>query len=128
MQLERKTGDPSAVAGASILASLSSLKQDLSRWKSPSQTTNQAHQGTDVPAHLAFHDGSEFELDGPEDNSALNVESDRAADVGLGASDKNSPMDCDAEASTEPGNKIEEWNEALSLALWAAIAGRQSLE
>jgi hypothetical protein len=44
MQLERRSGDPSAVAGASILASLSNLRQDLTRWKSPSQTASKPHK------------------------------------------------------------------------------------
>ncbi|XP_028767336.1 uncharacterized protein LOC114725039 isoform X2 [Neltuma alba] len=108
LQLERRTGDPSAVAGASILASLSSFRQDHPRWKSPSQNTNKAHQGTDVSAHSAHHDNTETELDGPEGNSAPNIESDKAADVG--ASDKNHPMECDPDASMEAGNVLEERN------------------
>lgn len=102
MQLERRTGDPSAVAGASILASLSSLRQDLTRWKSPSQTANKPHHGADVSSP-ALHDGTEAELDGLKGNSASNVGTDKAADIG--ASDKNSPVDCDPDdAGTEAGN------------------------
>ncbi|KAI9079510.1 hypothetical protein K1719_038592 [Acacia pycnantha] len=108
LQLERRTGDPSAVAGASILASLSNFRQDIPKWKSLSQNTNKAHQGTDVSAHSAHHDNTEIELDGPEGNSAPNVESDKAADVG--ASDKNHPMECDPDASKEAGNVLEERN------------------
>ncbi|KAJ1413285.1 SMAD/FHA domain superfamily [Sesbania bispinosa] len=52
LQVERRSGDSSAVAGASILASLSNLRQDLPKWKSPSKTL--------VP----------------------NVQSDKAADIG----------------------------------------------
>ncbi|XP_022994319.1 uncharacterized protein LOC111490081 isoform X4 [Cucurbita maxima] len=44
LQLGKRTGDPSAVAGASILASLSSLREDISRWKPPSQTNSKTHQ------------------------------------------------------------------------------------
>ncbi|TKY73632.1 ATPase family AAA domain-containing protein 1-A [Spatholobus suberectus] len=103
LQIERRAGDPSAVAGASILASLSSLRQDLTRWKSPSQTASKPHQGTDVSGHSVLPDGTETELDGLEGNSAPNVGTDKAADVG--ASDKNSPMDCDPDdAGTEAGN------------------------
>lgn len=91
------------MAGASILASLSSLKQDLTRWKSPSQTSSKPHQGTDVSSPSVLHDYTETELDGLEGNSAPNVGTDKAADVG--ASDKNSPMDCDPDdAGTEAGN------------------------
>ncbi|XP_068483796.1 uncharacterized protein [Phaseolus vulgaris] len=102
-QIERRAGDPSAVAGASILASLSSLRRDLTRWKSPSQTTSKPHQGTDVPSHSVLPDGTESGLDGLEGNSAPNIATDKAADVG--ASDKDLPMDCDSDdAGTEAGN------------------------
>ncbi|XP_029126658.1 uncharacterized protein LOC109795955 isoform X3 [Cajanus cajan] len=103
LQIERRAGDPSAVAGASILASLSNLRQDLTRWKSPSQNASKPHQGTDVFSRSALPDGTETELDGLEGNSAPNVATDKAADVG--ASDKNSPMDCDPDdAGAEAGN------------------------
>ncbi|XP_068483807.1 uncharacterized protein [Phaseolus vulgaris] len=106
-QIERRAGDPSAVAGASILASLSSLRRDLTRWKSPSQTTSKPHQGTDVPSHSVLPDGTESGLDGLEGNSAPNIATDKAADVG--ASDKDLPMDCDSDdAGTEAGNVFEE--------------------
>ncbi|KAK7265565.1 hypothetical protein RJT34_33186 [Clitoria ternatea] len=106
LHLERRSGDPSAVAGASILASLSNLRQDLTRWKSPSQTSSKPHQGTDVSGHSVLHDCTEIELDGSE--SAPNVRSDKADDVG--ASDKNSTMDCDPDAGAEAGNVFEERN------------------
>ncbi|KAK7411030.1 hypothetical protein VNO78_02370 [Psophocarpus tetragonolobus] len=102
-QIERRAGDPSAVAGASILASLSSLKPDLTRWKSPSQTANKPQQGSDIPSHSALPDGTETALDGLEGNSAPNVATDKASDVG--ASDNNSLMDCDPDdAGAEAGN------------------------
>ncbi|CAJ1975037.1 unnamed protein product [Sphenostylis stenocarpa] len=101
-QIERRAGDPSAVAGASILASLSSLRPDLTRWKSPSQTASKPQEGTDVPSHSVLPDGTETELD-VEGNSAPNVATDKAAEVG--ASDKNLPMDCDPDdAGAEAGN------------------------
>ncbi|KAL2347034.1 hypothetical protein Fmac_001034 [Flemingia macrophylla] len=103
LQIERRAGDPSAVAGASILASLSNLRQDLTRWKSPAQNASKPHQGTDAFSGSVLHDGTETELDGQEGNSAPNVVTDKAADVG--ASDKNSPMDCDPEdTGAEAGN------------------------
>ncbi|KAK7350698.1 hypothetical protein VNO77_09580 [Canavalia gladiata] len=103
LQIERRAGDPSAVAGASILASLSSLRQDLTRWKSPSQTAGKPHQGIDVSSQSVLHDDTETELDGLEGNSAPSTGTNKAADVG--ASDKNSPMDCDPDdAGTEAGN------------------------
>ncbi|CAJ2644426.1 unnamed protein product [Trifolium pratense] len=103
MQLERRSGDPSAVAGASILASLSNLRQDLTRWKSPSQTASKPHQAADVSIHTVLPDGTEIELDGLEGNSTPNIGTDKAADAE--ASNKNSPMECDPEdAGAEPGN------------------------
>ena len=91
------------MAGASILASLSSLRPELTRWKSPSQTAHKPQQGTDVSSHSVFPDGTETELDGLEGNSAPNVATDKAFDVG--ASDKNSPMDCvPDDAGAEAGN------------------------
>ncbi|KEH34969.1 P-loop nucleoside triphosphate hydrolase superfamily protein, putative [Medicago truncatula] len=110
MQLERRSGDPSAVAGASILASLSNLRQDLTRWKSPSQTASKPHQGADVSIHTVLPDGTEIELDGLG-NSTPSMGTDKAADAE--ASNKNTPMDCDPEdAGAEPGNVLEERNGA----------------
>ncbi|XP_019417132.1 PREDICTED: uncharacterized protein LOC109328227 [Lupinus angustifolius] len=103
VQIERRNRDSSAVAGASILASLSSLKHDLTKLKSPSQTANKPHHVTDVSGHSVLRDGTESELDGLESNSAPNVGTDKASDVG--ASDKNSPLDCDPDdTGTEAGN------------------------
>ncbi|RDX67524.1 hypothetical protein CR513_53590 [Mucuna pruriens] len=110
LQLERRSGDPSAVAGASILASLSNIRQDLTRWKHPSQTSSKPPKGTDVSSHSVLHDCTEIELDGSE--SAPNVRSDKAADVRT--SEKNSTMDCDPEAGAEAGNvKISGVNDFL---------------
>ncbi|KAH1248911.1 putative AAA domain-containing protein C24B10.10c [Glycine max] len=99
LPLERRSGDPSAVDGASILASLSN-RQDLTRWKSPSQTSSKPHQGTDVSSRTVHHNCTETELDGSE--STPNVRSDKAADVQT--SDNNSTMDCNPDAGAEAGN------------------------
>ncbi|GMY15098.1 protein msp1 [Fagus crenata] len=109
LHLERRTGDPSAVAGASILASLSSMRQDLSRWKSPTQTTTKVHQGTEVPTHSVVQDGTEVELDGLECNSAPNTGSDKAAENGT--TNMNSLHDCNPDSGIEAGNVLEERNE-----------------
>ncbi|KAJ8771547.1 hypothetical protein K2173_026724 [Erythroxylum novogranatense] len=101
MQLDRR-GDPSAVAGASILASLSSLRQDLSRWKSPGQTTSKIHHGNEVPADSIIHDGTDVELDGVEGNSTPDVGNGKAVDVG--EIDKNLPHNCNQDAGVEAGN------------------------
>ncbi|TKY55321.1 AAA domain-containing protein [Spatholobus suberectus] len=100
LPLERRSGDPSAVAGASILASLSNIRQDLKRRKSPSQTSSKPHQGTDVSSHSVLHDCTEIEPDGSE--SVPNVRSDKVADVRT--SDKNSTIDCNPDAGAEAGH------------------------
>ncbi|XP_015579764.1 uncharacterized protein LOC8266316 isoform X2 [Ricinus communis] len=110
LQLERRSGDASAVAGASILASLSSPRQDLpSRYKSPSQNTGKIHQGTEVPAHSVVNDGTEVELDGLEINSTPDMGSDKVVDAG--AVGKNLPHDCNQDSGIEAGNVLEERNE-----------------
>jgi len=102
VQLERRSGDPSAVAGAFIFAYLSNLRQDLTRWKSPYQTSSKPHQGADVSIHTVLPDGTEIELDGLG-NSTPNMGNDKAADAE--ACNKNTPMDCDpADVGAEPGN------------------------
>ncbi|GLT96235.1 hypothetical protein SLE2022_138760 [Rubroshorea leprosula] len=111
-QLERKAGDPSAVAGAAVLASLSSSRPDLSLWKSPAQATSKIHQVTDFPAHSVVHDGIDVELDSLEGNSSANMKSDKAADVG--AMDKILPPDCNRDSSIESGNvKLSRMNNIL---------------
>ncbi|KAJ4838488.1 hypothetical protein Tsubulata_021088 [Turnera subulata] len=107
LQLERRSGDPSAVAGASILASLSSLRTDLSRWKSSGLSTSKIHQGTGASAHSVGQDGTEAELDVPDGTSTQG--SDKAADVGT--SGQNLPEDCNQDSGVEAGNVLEEKNE-----------------
>ncbi|PON72168.1 Spastin [Trema orientale] len=122
LHLERRTGDPSAVAGASILASLSSLRQDLSRWKSPGHSTGKLHPGTEVPTHSVVQDGTEVELDGLEGNSTPNLGSDKAEDIG--AMDKT--PDCNPDSGTEAGNvKLSGMNDLLR-PLLRVLAGSPS--
>lgn len=91
LHAERRTGDPSDVAGASILASLSSLRQDLSRWKSPTQPAGKTH--------------SSVELDGPEGDSTPNL---------MGNDDKAPDCVPDGQPGTESGNvKISGMNHLL---------------
>lgn len=47
-QVEARSGDPSAVAGASILASLSNLHKDLSLLSSPAKSGKNVQQNTDI--------------------------------------------------------------------------------
>ncbi|KAK4843365.1 hypothetical protein QYF36_007268 [Acer negundo] len=109
LQLERRTGDASAVAGASILASLSSMRQDLSRWKSSAQSINKFHQGAELPTPSVDHDGTEVDLDGLEGNSTANVESDKAADAGVIG--KNGSLESNQDTGIEAGNVLDEKNE-----------------
>ncbi|XP_022738969.1 uncharacterized protein LOC111291460 isoform X3 [Durio zibethinus] len=109
LQLERRSGDPSAVTGATILASLSSLRPDLSRWKSPSQASSKIHEVTEVPTHSIVDDAEDVDLDGLEGNSTANIGNDKAAEVG--AINKNLPLDCNHDSGTEAGNVLDERND-----------------
>ncbi|PQQ17372.1 uncharacterized protein Pyn_06704 [Prunus yedoensis var. nudiflora] len=108
LHMERRAGDPSAVAGASILASLS-LRPELSRWKPAAQTTSKVHPGADVPAQSVVQDGTEVELDGLESSSTPNRAADKAEDIG--AIDKNLTLDSNHDSGIEAGNVLEERNE-----------------
>ncbi|KAK7277726.1 hypothetical protein RJT34_22741 [Clitoria ternatea] len=55
MQVEVRSGDPSAVAGASILASLSNLHKDLSFLPPAVKTGESVQQNTDIPSLPSGH-------------------------------------------------------------------------
>ncbi|XP_063944063.1 uncharacterized protein LOC108209325 isoform X3 [Daucus carota subsp. sativus] len=96
LNAERRTGDSSAVAGASILASLSNWGQDLSPLNPTSQNNGRTHQVTELTrSSLAQED----DLDGLEVNSTTNVEGENVADVG--ASSKVLSPDCNQESAIE---------------------------
>ncbi|CAA0816548.1 AAA-type ATPase family protein, partial [Striga hermonthica] len=97
VQVERRAGDASAVAGASILASLSNLRQDLSRLKPTSLTSGKNYRGSDLPSSPLIN---EDDLDGQEVNSATNLGAEAAGDVG-GATSKILPLDGNVEAGLE---------------------------
>ncbi|CAN1802325.1 Outer mitochondrial transmembrane helix translocase [Linum perenne] len=109
LQLERRSGDPSAVAGASILASLSSLRHDLSRWKSPAQTSSRLHQGDDAAGPSAIPDSMEVEVDALDGNSTPNLSTDKTA--GIVKVPKNIPRDCSQDSGIETNNVLDEKNE-----------------
>ncbi|XP_075514429.1 uncharacterized protein LOC142549389 isoform X1 [Primulina tabacum] len=79
IHVERRAGDASAVAGASILASLSNPRQDLSRLKPTSQASGKNYRVSELPSSPTVN---EDELDGQEVNSATNLGSEAAVDVG----------------------------------------------
>jgi SpoVK/Ycf46/Vps4 family AAA+-type ATPase len=100
LHAERRAGDPSAAAGAaSILASLSSFRQDLSRLR---PTAGKSYHGADVASPIANDD----EIDGLEVNSVTNGGSDSAADIG--ATSKILPIDSNLDSVLEAGNVLEE--------------------
>ncbi|XP_050936082.1 uncharacterized protein LOC103484405 isoform X13 [Cucumis melo] len=102
LQLGKRTGDPSAVAGASILASLSSLRQDISRWKPPSQTSSKTHQGAELPSKSVVHDAMELEIDALEANSNPEVRNDKAVDSST--TNRNLHPGSNPDAVIEAGN------------------------
>ncbi|CAA3027719.1 AAA domain-containing FHA domain-containing [Olea europaea subsp. europaea] len=93
---ERRAGDASAVAGASILASLSNFRQDLSRFKPPSRAVTKIHQGNELPLSPIVN---EDDLDGQEVNSATNSGNEAAVDVE--AASKVLPLDSHLDSGTE---------------------------
>ncbi|XP_021775915.1 uncharacterized protein LOC110739751 isoform X1 [Chenopodium quinoa] len=105
--VEKRSGDPSAEAGASILASLSTLKSNLSRWRSSGLSTPKTYQDSELSTHAVIQDGSE-ELDGMEGDSTTNMECDNVADIG--GTSKNLPSGCSTDGP-EGGNALEERNE-----------------
>lgn len=98
LHTERRAGDPSAVAGASILASLSNLRPDLSRLKPTAQTVPKTFFGTEIR-----HPNHDDELDGLEVNSTTNTGNDSASEIG--ATSKITPLGGNLDPSiTETGN------------------------
>lgn len=55
MQVEARSGDSSAVAGASILASLANLNKDLSLIPPPAKTGKNMQQNTDISSPSSGH-------------------------------------------------------------------------
>ncbi|TYI72418.1 hypothetical protein E1A91_D07G060600v1 [Gossypium mustelinum] len=102
LQLERRSGDSSAVTGAAtILASLSSLRPDLSRWKSPPQASSKIPQVTEVST------AADVDLEGMEGNSTANIGNDKAAEVG--SVNKTLHLDCNHDSNTEVLDGRTEW-------------------
>ncbi|KAI3463628.1 hypothetical protein Pfo_020291 [Paulownia fortunei] len=118
IHVERRAGDASAVAGASILASLSNLRQDLSRLKPTSQASGKNYRGSDLPSSPLLN---EDDLDGQEVNSATNLGSEAAADVG--AASKVLPLDGNIEAGLE---EERDWVRDLVPASLSGMCSRSS--
>ncbi|CAA0827285.1 AAA-type ATPase family protein [Striga hermonthica] len=105
VQVERQPGDGSTAVGASILASLSNLQQDLSRLKPTSQTSGKNHRGSNLPSSSLIN---EDEPDGQEVNSATNLGGEAAADI-EGAATKILPLDGNIEAGLEASHDDRDW-------------------
>ncbi|KAL8140122.1 hypothetical protein V2J09_006143 [Rumex salicifolius] len=119
LPVEKRSGDPSAVAGASILASLSSFRQDISRWRPPALINPKRHQDSELSTHAVIQDGSEAEIDGMEGNSTPNKDSGDCAEVGVGGK----RLDCNLDSSIEAGNVSEERAEWIRSSQPASTSG-----
>ncbi|KAL6494382.1 hypothetical protein OROGR_031182 [Orobanche gracilis] len=97
VHVERRAGDASAVAGASILASLSNLRQDLSRLKPASRTNDKNYRGSDPPSSPLIN---EDDFEGQEVNSATDFGSEAAVDV-AGSASRILPLDGNIGAALE---------------------------
>lgn len=95
------------MAGASILASLSNFRPDVSCWRTSGLSTPKNHQDSELSTHAVIQDGSEIEVDGIEGNSTPNVGCVNALDVGVMS---KSPLgECDPEHGFEALEDRNEW-------------------
>ncbi|KAK6924689.1 ATPase, AAA-type, core, partial [Dillenia turbinata] len=100
LHLERRSGDHSAIVdGASVLASLSTLGQELSRWR-PISPNNGKSQGTELPTLPVVHDSQDVELDGLDDCSTPTMENHKTADIGA---------TCNQDSGVEVTEERNEW-------------------
>lgn len=81
IQAEKREGELSA-AGATLLATLSSMRQDISRIRSTAQNIGKTYQTAELPPSPFVQ---EDELDALEVNSSTNADSDSAVDIGATA-------------------------------------------
>ncbi|MCL7046088.1 hypothetical protein MKW94_030848, partial [Papaver nudicaule] len=91
LHLDRRSGDQSAVAGASILASLSSLRQDLSLLTPPAQNAGEVQQGTSIASCPLARDGSDMDVDGQETKENIEPMAGVDTDADIGASGTGLP-------------------------------------
>ncbi|KAJ4974381.1 hypothetical protein NE237_007555 [Protea cynaroides] len=101
IHLERRSGDPSAVAGASILASLSNFRQDLSLLAPPTKSTSESQQGTEIPVCSLARDGPEMDLDVPERNGNSDPSAGRDKTVEVGTTSQSLHVDNNQESGVE---------------------------
>lgn len=108
--LDRRAGDPSAVDGASILASLS-MRPELPRWKSAAQATNKFHPGADAPAQSVIREGTEGELEELEDSLTPNRATNKTEEIG--GINKNLTPECNPDSGIEADNVKFSGNDLL---------------
>ncbi|XP_017252690.1 uncharacterized protein LOC108223114 isoform X2 [Daucus carota subsp. sativus] len=101
VQAEKREGEISA-AGATLLATLSSMRQDISRMRSTAQSISKTYQTTELPSSPVL----EEELDALEVNSSTNADSDSAVDIG--ATTKILASDWNVDGGIETGTMTEE--------------------
>ncbi|KAL8215895.1 hypothetical protein R6Q57_022732, partial [Mikania cordata] len=101
LPFERHAGDPSAVAGASILASLSNTRPDFSRSKTSVQTASKTIFATP---------NIDDEIDGLEVNSATNTGNDSASEIGAIGKITSFGSNLDASISETVNLKTREWD------------------
>ncbi|KAL6177620.1 hypothetical protein ACLB2K_049145 [Fragaria x ananassa] len=118
--LDRRAGDPSAVDGASILASLS-MRPELPRWKSAAQATNKFHPGADAPAQSVIREGTEGELEELEDSLTPNRVTHKTEEIG--GINKNLTPECNPDSGIEADNVLEERNEWTRDSMPASTSG-----
>ncbi|KAK9668891.1 hypothetical protein RND81_13G094400 [Saponaria officinalis] len=117
---EKRSGDHSAVTGATILASLSNLRPDISRWRTAGLTTPKSHHDSEQSTHAIIQDGSEVEVDGMEGDSTPNGECDIAVD--LGGTIVKPPFDSNTDC-LDANNVMEERNERTRSSQPASTSG-----
>lgn len=98
IQAEKRDGDLSA-ASATLLAKLSSMRQDISRIRSTAQNISKTYQTSELPPSPVVH---ENELDALEVNSSTNADSDSAIDIEATA--KIISSDCNMDGGIETNN------------------------
>ncbi|XP_074317189.1 uncharacterized protein LOC141653353 isoform X1 [Silene latifolia] len=101
---EKRSGDHSAVTGATILASLSNLRPDLTRWG----LSTKSHHNSEHSTHAVVQDGLEVEVDGTEGDSTPKGECDNAVDLGVTC--KSLPLGSNADC-LDSSNALEERKE-----------------
>ncbi|KAK9064902.1 hypothetical protein SSX86_016284 [Deinandra increscens subsp. villosa] len=126
LHIKRRAGDALAVAGASILASLSNLRTDLSRLKVKPivPTTSKTYLGTEI--HHSNNDNDE--IDGLEVNSATNTGKDSVSEIGIIS--KIAPLGSSLDPSIiETGNALEtrEWNRDSQPASASGMSARSAM-